>query len=93
MQIIIDIDEDDYEFVKEQVDTEYCNNVRQINNRLYQIIANGTVLSKGHWIQQPRCEGDEQPDLVCPNCGFKISWWDIGNFCAKCGKGLEGGAE
>lgn len=47
----------------------------------------------GKWIQQPRCEGDEQPDLVCPNCGFKISWWDMGNFCAKCGKGLEGGAE
>ena len=47
----------------------------------------------GHWIQQQRCEGDEQPDLVCPNCGFKISWWDMGNFCAKCGEGLEGGAE
>lgn len=46
----------------------------------------------GRWIQQPRCEGDEQPDLVCPNCGFKISWWDMGNFCAKCGTGLEGGA-
>lgn len=55
-------------------------------------IINGTVLSKGHWIQQPRYEGDDQPDLVCPNCGFKISWWDMGNFCAKCGKGLEGGA-
>lgn len=47
----------------------------------------------GKWIQQPRCEGDEQPDLVCPDCGFKISWWDTGNFCAKCGKRLEGGAE
>lgn len=46
----------------------------------------------GHWVQQPRYEGDEQPDLVCPNCGFKISWWDMGNFCAKCGTGLEGGA-
>jgi hypothetical protein len=58
----------------------------------YKAIANGTVLQKGHWIKQPRCEGDEQPDLVCPNCGFKISWWDMGNFCAKCGTGLEGGA-
>ncbi len=47
----------------------------------------------GHWILQPRYEGDDQPNLVCPNCGFKISWWDIGNFCAKCGKELEGGAE
>ena len=56
-------------------------------------ITNGIVLSKGHWIQQTRCEGDEQPDLVCPNCGFKISWWDMGNFCAKCGTELEGGAE
>ena len=46
----------------------------------------------GHWIPQPRYDGDDQPDLVCPNCGFKISWWDIGNFCAKCGTGLEGGA-
>ena len=42
MKIIIDIPDDDYEFVKEQVDTGYCNNVR------YQIIANGTVLPKGH---------------------------------------------
>ena len=48
MKIVIDIPDDDYEFVKEQVDTEYCNDVRQINNRLYQIIANGTVLPKGH---------------------------------------------
>jgi len=55
-------------------------------------IANGTVLSKGHWIQQPRYEGDDQPDLVCPDCEFKISWWDTGNFCAKCGARLEGGA-
>lgn len=47
----------------------------------------------GHWMQRPRYEGDDQPDLVCPNCGFKISWWDLGNFCAKCGTGLEGGAE
>lgn len=22
-------------------------------------ISDGTVLSKGHWIQQPRCEGDD----------------------------------
>ena len=61
--------------------------------RVVYAIKEGTPLPKGHWIQQPRCEGDEQPDLVCPNCGFKISWWDMGNFCAKCGKGLEGGAE
>ena len=56
-------------------------------------VLQGTVLSKGQWIQQPRYDGDDQPNLVCPNCGFKISWWDMGNFCAKCGKGLEGGAE
>lgn len=61
---------------------------------LYKVLTtpNMKLKSKGHWIQQPRCEGDEQPDLVCPNCGFKISWWDMGNFCAKCGTGLEGGA-
>ena len=53
------------------------------------MLANDT---KGHWIQQPRYDGDDQPDLVCPNCGFKISWWDMGNFCAKCGTRLEGGA-
>lgn len=56
-------------------------------------IAEGTIRSKGHWIQQPRYEGDDQPDLVCPNCGFKIGWWDLGNFCARCGKELEGGAD
>lgn len=48
MKIIIDISDDDYEFVKEQVDTGYCNNVRQINNRLYHFVANGTVLPKKH---------------------------------------------
>lgn len=55
-------------------------------------VANGTIRSKGHWIQQSRYEGDEQPDLVCPICGEKIGWWDLGNFCAGCGTELEGGA-
>ena len=66
--------------------------VRLLNMVVNEPSVTSKLLSKGHWIQQPRCEGDEQPDLVCPNCGFKISWWDMGNFCAKCGTGLEGGA-
>ena len=48
MKIIIDIPDDDYEFIKEQVNMGYCNNVRQINNRLYHFVANGTVLPEGH---------------------------------------------
>jgi len=88
VEVVIKIPKEDYEYVKEVVQKE-----EYVLSKFYYTIANGTVLSKGHWIQQPRCEGDEQPDLVCPSCGYKISWWDMGNFCAKCGKGLEGGAE
>ena len=51
----------------------------------------------GEWIQKPRYEDDEypdvQPDLKCPFCGYEISWWDMGNYCARCGADLKGGAE
>jgi len=87
MQIVIDIPEEVYKDAKEHMNCTW-KSIIAIHNALN----NGTVLSKGHWIQQPRYEGDDQPDLVCPDCGFKISWWDMGNFCAKCGKELEGGA-
>lgn len=86
MQIVIDIPDDDYEFVKEQVDTEYCNDVRQINNRLYQIIANGTALKQGCWVGI-----DEEPheDWECNNCGFVI-WADENiekfHYCPNCGR-------
>ena len=77
---------------REQYEKGYAEGRKDAINAIKVLVKKGTPLSKGHWIQQPRCEGDEQPDLVCPNCGFKISWWDMGNFCAKCGKGLQGDA-
>ena len=50
----------------------------------------------GEWIQKPRYEDDEypdaQPNLKCPFCGYEIRWWDMGNYCAKCGADLKGGA-
>lgn len=84
MRLIIDIPEDDYEFVKEQVDTEYCNNVRQINNRLYQIIANGTVLKQGKWVYTSETiDGTYH----CSECGMvkKIKT----NFCGRCGADMR----
>ena len=89
VEVLVRIPKDMYEGIEcrnGELETEY------VCDELMKAVDNGTVLPKGHWIQQPRYEGDDQPDLVCPNCGFKISWWDMGNFCAKCGKGLEGGA-
>ena len=51
----------------------------------------------GEWIQKPRYEDDEypdvQPDLKCPFCGYEIGWCDMGNYCARCGADLKGGAE
>ena len=48
----------------------------------------------GEWIQKPRYEDDEypdaQPNLKCPFCGYEISWWDMGNYCARCGADLRG---
>ena len=50
----------------------------------------------GEWIQKPRYEDDEypdaQPNLKCPFCGYEIGWCDMGNYCAKCGADLKGGA-
>ena len=51
----------------------------------------------GEWIQKPRYEDDEypdaQPNLKCPFCGYEIGWCDMGNYCARCGADLKGGAE
>ena len=51
---------------------------------------------KGEWIQKPRYEDDEypdaQPNLKCPFCGYEIGWCDMGNYCARCGADLKGGA-
>lgn len=51
----------------------------------------------GEWIQKPRYEDDKNPDaqpnLKCPFCGYEISWWDMGNYCAKCGADLKGSAK
>ena len=51
----------------------------------------------GEWIQKPRYEDDEypdaQPNLKCPFCGYEIGWYDMGNYCARCGADLKGGAE
>jgi hypothetical protein len=50
----------------------------------------------GEWIQKPRYEDDEypdvQPNLECPFCGYEIGWCDMGNYCARCGADLKGGA-
>ena len=46
MQIVIDILKDDYEFIVNEVDTGYCDDVRQINNRLYHYIAKGIVIKQ-----------------------------------------------
>ena len=50
----------------------------------------------GEWIQKPRYEDDEypdaQPNLKCPFCGYEIGWCDMGNYCARCGADLKGGA-
>lgn len=51
----------------------------------------------GEWIQKPRYEDDEypdvQPNLKCPFCDYEIGWCDMGNYCARCGADLKGGAE
>ena len=51
----------------------------------------------GEWIQKPCYEDDEypdaQPNLKCPFCGYEIGWCDMGNYCARCGADLKGGAE
>ena len=31
-------------------------------------------------------------NLKCPFCGYEIGWCDMGNYCARCGADLKGGA-
>lgn len=47
---------------------------------------------RGEWKEKPRYEGDDQPDLECPFCGYSIEWWNLGYYCAKCGARLTGSA-
>lgn len=92
VEVVIKIPKDRYETLVELND-RIKNGESIYKLGMYErAIAEGIVRSKGNWIQQPRYEGDEQPDLVCPICGEKIGWWDLGNFCAGCGTELEGGA-
>ena len=102
MKLIINIPDDDYEFVKEQVDSGYCNDVRDIDNRLYHFVANGTVLKQGKWIDEAD-EIDaqfERHEYKCSECGrianYYVggyeSWWDIykPNYCPNCGAEMGG---
>ena len=47
----------------------------------------------GYWVKRARYYDkkypDTQPNLVCPFCNFEIGWWDMNNYCAKCGAKLE----
>ena len=43
MQIVIDIDEDDYNFIKEADESNYL-----VTTNLYKAVYEGTVLPKGH---------------------------------------------
>ena len=70
------------------------NMLRAVINELENIPSVQPERPKGEWIQKPRYEDDEypdvQPNLKCPFCGYEIGWCDMGNYCARCGADLRG---
>lgn len=95
MQIVIDISEEDYNFVKRQV-------ADGITNPLKICIANGTLLPKGCDIQRiipKRVNVQKWIYTKCPNpnCDYELSkhhgdgYYSIEhkpNFCPVCGQAL-----
>ena len=70
MQLVIDISEEDYNYVKKQV-------AEGITNPLKICIANGTPKQKmGHWIN------NQNGTFECDQCGCKHS---KSRFCPDCG--------
>lgn len=64
-------------------------------NAFYMAVGALAKWKTGYWVYAPRFtefDGkpmkDAQPNLKCPFCGYEIGWWDMNNFCAKCGAEL-----
>ena len=81
MKIVIDINEETYEYWKEHK-YEYV---------LAEAIANGTPLPKGKWIQAKDEDGIEiYREILCSRCN-KASVERF-PFCPNCGAQMKGGA-
>ena len=98
MQIVIDIDEYDYEKVKELV-SEGLFDYEGITPHLFKSVVNGTpTRKKGKWIErelvQCHIRGDRKI-LVCSNCNLGIANGILGfaNFCPTCGADMRGNKE
>ena len=94
MKLIIDIDESDYERIKDLVanDTRYTTETTV--GTAYQVIANGLPYerSQGKWLKH------DTWDYSCSVCGSPTSVddgivEDLPNFCPVCGTKMEGGVK
>lgn len=79
MQIVIDIDESYYELVKH--DVEHGNDFLP-----YKLLANGTPLTKGHWIVHPK---GVYAHLVCDKCLSCAPYDCKTNYCPNCGADMR----
>ena len=87
MQLVIDIDEYDYEKVKELVSEEVFD-YEGTTAHLFKSVANGTpTLKKGKWIYYIDEQGWSMTYPVkCSNCNTKFIW---SNYCPNCGAEME----
>ena len=53
------------------------------------IRALGDERAEDEWIERKRFDGDTQPEVVCPSCGYTSDFYGFSNFCPDCGIKLK----
>ena len=89
MQMVIDIDEYDYEKVKELV-SDGVFDYEGTTAHLFKSVVNGTPThKKGKWVNDPY--EDFLPH--CSNCDSAWSYAENMNYCPNCGAEMRGNKE
>lgn len=80
MKLIIDIFEEDFKIIKENVKRN--NPLSPMNQEVTMtMIANGIPLKEGHWIKK-----DDKTSPQCSECGAITYKW---SYCPICGAKME----
>ncbi len=83
IELVIKIDEDIY-----KARQHWVANPKKMVDKVDIAIANGTPLSRGHWISghdETGALGITYTEKICSNCGWSHSLVIPKNYCPECG--------
>lgn len=108
MKLIIDIHEEQYEFIKQGMPIDKVIQFPALMEAVCEHITNGIPLdeNKGEWIKVHSGDKDFPESIVCSKCGNENSHFDFNEhaepigkvfitskFCPNCGADMRGKAE